>query len=266
MNKLDELFRKKSRNVLAVYVTAGFPEISSLAKIAASLQQSGADIIEIGMPFSDPLADGEVIQHTSRVALHNGMNIQRMFEQLEQLKNEVSLPLVLMGYLNPVLSYGMENFLHNASSAGIAAIILPDLPPEVYESEYQPLFAKYGLHAIFLVTPSTPDSRIAYLASLSGGFLYAVAEAGVTGARTTLPEARKLYLRKVKALAGGLPVLAGFGIHNRETFQAVSEITNGAITGSAFLRALNTGEPLEESVREFVQQLISTTNDCSVAE
>jgi tryptophan synthase alpha chain len=264
MNKLDELFSRKSRNVLAVYITAGFPQTDSLAEIVESLQDAGVDIIEVGMPFSDPLADGEVIQHTSQIAVKNGMNMQRMFDQLAQMKDNVNVPLVLMGYLNPVLSFGMENFLRCAASTGISAVILPDLPPEVYELEYRLLFAQYGLHIIFLVTPSTPDSRITRLASLSGGFLYAVAEAGVTGSQTSFPESRKDYLQKVKSLAGELPVLAGFGIHNRQTFRAVCEFTNGAITGSAFLRALNNEKPIRENVRQFVQQLISTTHDCTV--
>ncbi|MCU0434756.1 MAG: tryptophan synthase subunit alpha [Bacteroidia bacterium] len=265
MNTIDKLFTKKSQQVLAVYITAGYPALHSLPDVIDALQDAGVDLIEVGMPFSDPMADGEVIQQSSGVALKNGMNMRLMFEQLQEIKSSVRVPLVLMGYLNPVLSFGMENFLRSAASAGVSGIILPDLPPEVYEAEYRPFFEQYGLHKIFLVTPSTSDERIVYLASLSGGFLYAVAEAGVTGAQTAHSEKRTAYLKRVRKLAGNLPVLAGFGIHNYHTFSAVCEVTHGAITGSAFIRALAHESELRGSVNDFIQRLKYQTDDSTVA-
>ncbi|MCA6364622.1 MAG: tryptophan synthase subunit alpha [Bacteroidetes bacterium] len=264
MNKLDQLFLLTPHNLLAVYATAGYPDLNSLATVLPALQEAGADLIEVGMPFSDPVADGDVIQQTSAIALRNGMHMQLMFEQLQQLKVSVLTPIVLMGYINPVLSFGMEKFLQCASSAGVSGIILPDLPPEEYEASYRHLFARYDLHAVFLVTPSTPDARISYIASLSGGFLYAVAEAGVTGSKNTWPASRTEYLKRVKQLAGNLPVLAGFGIHNHQMFTAVCEVTNGAITGSAFLRALGKGDDIQTTIHAFVKQLTGSFNDSSI--
>jgi tryptophan synthase alpha chain len=239
MNALDELFQRKKKNVLAVYFTAGFPKLNDTNSIIENLSNAGADIIEIGMPFSDPLADGPVIQESSRVALENGMNLKLLFDQLKLLSLvPCPAPLVLMGYLNPVLQFGMDNFLAHCKACGISGVILPDLPMEVYEAEYKIKFENAGVHFIFLVTPNSPEARVRKMASLSKGFLYLVSSASTTGGNNSFTEEQLSRLKKVSAYELNIPLLTGFGIHNRETFLAASSFSNGAVTGTAFIKCL----------------------------
>lgn len=207
--------------------------------LLSALQTGNVDMVEIGMPFSDPLADGEVIQQSSAVALRNGMTIDCLFGQLADVRPEIQAPLVLMGYLNPVLQYGMQRFLDSCRRCGIDGVILPDMPVEIYDTEYKSLFDATGIYPIFLVTPRTPDSRIREIASKSKGFLYVVSSATTTGATGIFSSEQKAALEKIAALNLGIPLLTGFGIHDADTFRDATLHTRGAIVGSAFIKILN---------------------------
>lgn len=238
MNRIDALFQIKTDKVLTVYFTAGFPQLDDTRPMLAALQAGGVDMIEIGMPFSDPLADGEVIQQSSAVALRNGMTIDRLFAQLADVRPEIQAPLVLMGYLNPVLQYGMQRFLESCRNCGIDGVILPDMPVEIYDAEYKPLFAATGIYPVFLVTPRTPETRILDIAAKSKGFLYVVSSATTTGATGSFSSEQKVALEKIAALPLGIPLLTGFGIHDAATFDDATQHTRGAIVGSAFIKIL----------------------------
>lgn len=238
MNRIDALFQTKTDKALTVYFTAGFPQLDDTRPMLAALQAGGVDMIEIGMPFSDPLADGEVIQQSSAVALRNGMTIDRLFAQLADVRSEIRVPLVLMGYLNPVLQYGMRQFLESCRRCGIDGVILPDMPVEIYDAEYKPLFEATDIYPIFLVTPRTPEPRILEIAAKSKGFLYVVASATTTGATGTFSTEQKAALEKIAALNLDIPLLTGFGIHDADTFRDATQHTRGAIIGSAFIKIL----------------------------
>jgi len=237
MSKLRELFETKRDNVLNVYCTAGYPRLNSTIAVIKALQENGADIIELGMPYSDPLADGPVIQQSSSLALANGMTIKKLFEQLKDLRKEITVPIVLMGYMNPVLQYGFEKFCADAAAVGIDGLILPDLPEHEFETEYGAIIKKHGLDFIFLVTPETSEGRIRKLDELSSGFLYAVSSSSTTGSDKNMTDV-KSYLRKLKGLNLKNPVLVGFGIKDRSTFEAACANANGAIIGTAYIKAL----------------------------
>ncbi len=238
MNRIDALFQTKTDKALTVYFTAGFPQLDDTLPMLSALQSGGVDMIEIGMPFSDPLADGEVIQQSSAVALRNGMTIDRLFGQLADVRSEIRVPLVLMGYLNPVLQYGMRQFLESCRRCGIDGVILPDMPVEIYDGEYKPLFDATDIYPIFLVTPRTPEPRILEIAAKSKGFLYVVASATTTGATGTFSTEQKAALEKIAALNLDIPLLTGFGIHDADTFRDATQHTRGAIIGSAFIKIL----------------------------
>ena len=252
MNRIDSLFGQKKKNVLAIYFTAGYPELNDTAPTLAALQQAGADLVEIGMPFSDPLADGPVIQESSKTALQNGMNISLLFDQLKNFREKISLPVVLMGYVNPVMQFGVEEFAAKCSETGIDGVILPDLPPEIYEQEFRAVFEKHGLHFIFLVTPRTPEQRVWHLAGLSKGFLYLVSSAGTTGGTGKFSVERENALRIVSGYDLKIPVLTGFGIHDHGSFLSATKYTNGAVVGSAFIRELAISESTEAAARKIV--------------
>ena len=237
MSKLRELFKKKDNNVLSVYCTAGYPQMNSTLEVMNALQENGADIIELGMPYSDPLADGPVIQQSSSIALANGMTIKKLFEQLKDFRKNISVPVVLMGYMNPVLQYGFEKFCADAASVGVDGLILPDLPEHEFETEYGVIIKKNGLDFIFLVTPETSEERIKKLDELSTGFLYAVSSSSTTGSDKNMTDV-KSYLQKLKSLNLGNKVLVGFGIKDKATFQAACNNANGAIIGTAYIKAL----------------------------
>ena len=256
MNRIDQLFSKKQHNVLNIYCTAGYPSINDTVSVMQSLEAAGADMVELGMPFSDPLADGPVIQASSTKAIANGMSIKKLFEQLKDVRKSVNLPVILMGYINPVLQFGVENFLEHCAATGVDGIILPDLPMDEYEEEYKPLFDKHGLHLIFIITPETSDARIRKIDGLSRGFVYAVSSSSTTGKDKEFA-GQKQYFERIKNLQLKNPVLIGFGIKDKATFEAASAYSNGAIIGSAFVKALETSNDVPQTVNQFVKSIIN---------
>jgi len=260
MSRIGKLFQEKKENVLNVYCTAGYPELNSTLKIIKALEENGADLIELGMPYSDPLADGPVIQASSSKALSNGMTIHILFEQLEGFRNNSpsgvgGIPVILMGYMNPVLQYGFENFCKDAAAVGIDGLILPDLPQYEFETEYGSIIKKYGLDFIFLVTPETSEERIKKLDELSTGFLYAVSSSATTGGDTNFNSVEK-YLKRLKSYQLKNPILVGFGIKDKQTFDAACKYANGAIIGSAFIKALESSNDIESKTKQFLNQII----------
>lgn len=259
MNRIDQLFEKKKNNILSVFYTAGYPKLNDTVQIALSLEQAGADMIEVGIPFSDPIADGPVIQRSNSVALANGMNVKLLLEQVREIRKQVSLPLVLMGYLNPVLQYGVERFLKDASEAGADGIILPDLPVDEYVERYQAVAIQEDLRIIFLVAPTTSDDRIRLIDGISSGFLYAVSLSGVTGARQGFSELQRKFLERLQKLHLKNPVLAGFGISDAESFSAVCREVNGAIVGSAFIEWLGKRDNVSQNISQFIYRFQQRT-------
>lgn len=257
MNRIDALFNRKKGDVLSVYMTAGYPELNDTVSIIESLQSSGVDMIEIGMPFSDPLADGPVIQKSSQVALENGMSLKLLFQQLKDIRERVTIPLILMGYLNPVMQYGMERFIEDCRGVGIDGLIIPDLPLTEYKSEYKTLFEDNEIRMIMLITPQTSEERINEIAKASGGFLYVVADSSTTGAREGIRDTQMAYFKMVKDLHLQIPCLIGFGISNAETFQTACTYANGAIIGSAFIRNLEgmKASTIDMAISDFVKTI-----------
>lgn len=255
MSRLQNLFKKKQNNVLNIYCTAGYPALESTLPMIKTLQANGVDIVELGMPYSDPLADGEVIQKSSGVALGNGMTIAKLFEQLELMRNEISIPVVLMGYLNPLLQYGFERFCADCARVGIDGLIIPDIPTHEFEKNYRSLVEKYNLNFIFLVTPETSEERVKKLDELSSGFLYAVSSSSTTGNEKDFSLVEK-YLQRLQSYNLKNPVLVGFGIKDKETFTNACKYANGAIIGSAFINALNNGSSAEASSKKFIQSIL----------
>ena len=255
MNRIDRLFQIKKQNILSIYFTAGYPALNDTLRTIHELDKAGVDMIEIGMPFSDPIADGPVIQRSSEKALFNGMTIKLLFKQLARVRKITNLPLILMGYINPVFKFGMENFLHKCRKTGIDGIIIPDLPVEEYLLSYEVLFEKYNVHNILLISLQTPDERITYLDSVSKGFLYVVSSAATTGAINNFDESQKAYFKKVNDLNLKAPRLTGFGISNNETFIQACNFANGAIIGSSFIRALDGDVTLPENIQGFIRKI-----------
>jgi len=255
MSRVAELFKRKHERILNIYCTAGYPQLNSTLKIMKSVQDNGADIIELGMPYSDPLADGPVIQASSTIAIANGMTIKKLFEQLKGFRNEIQIPVILMGYMNPVLQYGFEKFCADAAAVGIDGLIIPDLPEYEFETEYGAIIKKYDLDFIFLVTPETSDERIKKLDELSTGFLYAVSSSSTTGSDKNMTDVNS-YLQKLKGLQLRNSILVGFGIKDKLTFDAACQYANGAIIGSAFVKALEGSENEEDSVKQFLKSVL----------
>lgn len=256
MSRIETLFQQKKQAVCSIFITAGFPQKESLLQILPALQSAGVDMIEIGMPFSDPLADGPTIQQSNQVAIANGMTIATLLEQLQDVRKTIQVPLILMGYLNPVLQFGIEKFLQKSQEIGIDGLILPDLPPSLYETEYKKLFEKHGIKPIFLITPRTTESRIRYIDSISSGFVYAVATAGTTGSNQSVADSLD-YFKKLKAMQLKNPIVAGFNIKDKTSFEQVCQYAQGAIIGSAFIKAVSeTQQPVEQITKAFVQNII----------
>ncbi|MBN8837866.1 MAG: tryptophan synthase subunit alpha [Sphingobacteriia bacterium] len=260
MSRIKEVFQKSplgdgGKKVLNVYCTAGFPKLNSTLTVIKSLAENGADIIELGMPYSDPLADGPTIQASSSKALANGMTIKVLFDQLKELRSTTSAPVVLMGYMNPVLQYGFEKFCSDAAAVGIDGLILPDLPEYEFEKEYGAIIKKYRLDFIFLVTPETSDERLKKLDELSSGFLYAVSSSATTGTEKDF-EAVEQYLQKLQSRKLKNPVLVGFGIKDKSTFQSASRYANGAIIGTAYIKALEQGNDIETTTESFLKSIL----------
>src|SRR5688572_20073121 len=254
MSRVAELFKRKQERILNIYCTAGYPQLDSTLKIMKAVQDNGADIIELGMPYSDPLADGPVIQASSTIAIANGMTIKKLFEQLKDFRSEIQIPVILMGYMNPVLQYGFEKFCADAAAVGIDGLIIPDLPEYEFETEYGDIIKKYGLDFIFLVTPETSEERIKKLDELSTGFLYAVSSSSTTGSDKNMTDV-KIYLQKLKSLNLGNKVLVGFGIKDKTTFKAACENANGAIIGTAYIKALAETGNVTDITRKFLETI-----------
>lgn len=256
MSRLQSLFLQKNKNVLNVYCTAGYPHLQSTLGVMKALQQNGADIIELGMPYSDPLADGPVIQQSNGIALSNGITIAKLFEQLKNFRDQINVPVILMGYMNPVLQYGFEKFCANAAAVGVDGLILPDLPQYEFETAYGAIIKKYQLDFIFLVTPETSEERIRSIDTLSSGFIYAVSSSSTTGNNKAI-EDQESYFKKIQAMELKNPVLVGFGIKDRATFQAACKYSNGAIIGSAFIKALEGKKDVQAVTKDFLNSILA---------
>ena len=239
---------------LNIYFTAGIPALEDTAEIMKTIQNSGADMMEIGMPYSDPVADGPVIQEAHELALKNGMTIAKLFSQLKSVKDEIKIPVILMGYINPVLSFGFEKFCEECANSGVSGLIIPDLPPIEFERNYQPILEKYGLNFTFLVTPETSEERIKYLDSLSSGFLYAVSSSSTTGNEKKEVKNEE-YLNKLASLNLKNDVLIGFGIKNKTDFEQVTEKAQGGIIGTAFVKILLENKDWKEKAEEFIKAI-----------
>lgn len=255
MNRLDQLFQQKQKDILNIYFTAGFPKLDDTAPLIEALATNGVDLVEIGMPYSDPLADGPTIQDSGQKALSNGMKLSLLFEQLAAVRSKVDIPLILMGYFNQVMQYGEERFFTRCAEVGVDGLILPDLPIYEYETLYKDMLAKAGLRISFLITPQTSDERIRKIDALSTGFVYVVSDASITGAKKGISEQQIKYFERINAMKLSSNRLIGFGISNQETFDIACRYANGAIIGSAFIRALSNDKTVEATVESFVQSI-----------
>lgn len=254
MNRINTIF-EKNKKILSIYFTAGFPNLNDTLPIIEKLAESGIDLIEIGIPFSDPLADGPTIQASSKVAIDNGMTVNLLFEQLQNVRQKVSVPLVIMGYFNPIMQFGVEKFCKKCAEIGIDGLIIPDLPLDVYVANYKQLFESNGLINIFLITPQTSDERIKEIDKISNGFIYMVSSAGVTGAKQQFGEEQISYFKRINNLKLKNPQIVGFGISNSETFKQATQYTNGAIIGSAFIKFIENHQISE--IKTFIDSVTS---------
>lgn len=254
-NRIDQLFEKKNNNIISVYFTAGFPRLEDTVKIISELQQNGVDLIEIGMPFSDPVADGPALQYCNNVALKNGMSLKLLFNQLQNIRENVTIPLILMGYVNPVIQFGIEAFCRKCKETGIDGVILPDMPLEEYILNYYGIFSKYEIYNILLVTPQTPPERIEQIDNVTRGFLYIVSSASTTGAGKKVKDFNISYFNRLQEMDLKNPGLIGFGISDRKTFANACKYANGAIVGSAFTELLKKGGDIKSTVEGFVKEI-----------
>src|SRR5688500_15770173 len=255
MNRITELFNRKKSRILNIYCTAGYPALDSTLEVMKALQANGADMIELGMPYSDPLADGPVIQASSAKAIENGMTISKLFTDLKDFRKDIHVPVILMGYMNPAMQFGFEEFCSKAAEAGIDGLILPDLPMYEYETEYGEIINRYGLKFIFLVTPETSEERIKILDRLSTGFLYAVSSSSTTGNEKSM-EQQAGYFKKLQEMNLNNPVLIGFGIKNNDTFNAACKFSNGAIIGTAYIKALEHNGSINSVTKKFIDGIV----------
>lgn len=254
MNRIDKVFSDGKGDLLNVYFTAGYPELGDTLRIATALDQNGADLIEIGLPFSDPIADGPTIQESSEQALANGMTLALLFEQLEELRKHISVPVLLMGYINPILQYGFERFCAKCQEVGIDGLILPDLPMYEYLTHYKSILAQCGLYNIFLISPQTGEARIREIDEHSQGFIYMVSSAAITGAKADISANQEAYFQRVNDMNLQRKLLIGFGISNHETFAKACQYANGAIIGSAFIKQLG-ADSSEVAIRSFIESI-----------
>ncbi|WP_188051696.1 tryptophan synthase subunit alpha [Flavobacterium sp. GP15] len=253
MNRINKKLQE-SKKIFSIYFSAGYPNLNDTVQIIQDLEKNGVNMIEIGLPFSDPLADGPTIQASSTQALHNGMTTQVLFDQLKDIRKTVTIPLVIMGYFNPMLQYGIENFCQKCAEIGIDGLIIPDLPVDVYADEYKATFEKYGLKNIFLITPQTAVERINFIDSVSDGFIYMVSSASVTGSQTGFGAEQADYFKRISDMNLKNPQIIGFGISNKETFNQATQYAKGAIIGSAFIKHLT--ENGTGKIKEFVEEII----------
>ncbi len=254
-NRINQLFETKQDKVVSIYFTAGHPAPNTAKDIIIALEKNGVDFVEIGMPFSDPLADGPTIQRSSEFALKNGMTLKGLLAELKDIRQDVKIPLLLMGYFNMVMKYGVENFCKDISAIGIDGVILPDLPLEVYEEEYQATFEKYNIIPVFLITPQTPNERILQTAQLSKGFIYMVSTASTTGAQSGYGQETMNYFKRIQDMNLGIPVVTGFGVSDKVSFDQASQYSAGAIIGSAFVKAIDGSTDLKGDIAKFMRGL-----------
>ena len=254
VSRINQLFRNKKENILSIYFTAGFPKLEDTVPTMECLQKNGVDMLEIGIPFSDPMADGVVIQNSGHQALQNGMSLNVLFSQLADIRNSVHIPLIMMGYLNPVMQYGFEKFCMECNRVGIDGMIIPDLPMSDYLNEYKPVAEKYGLEFIFLITPETSDERIREIDDNTNGFIYMVSSAATTGTQSSF-DAQTGYFNRINSMNLKNPRLIGFGVSNKATLDMVCRYSSGAIVGSAFIKALNETTDIESAVKLVLKNL-----------
>lgn len=259
MNRINQALNKATsskdtdRKLLSIYFTAGFPDIDDTVPILKKLQDAGVDMVEIGLPFSDPLADGPTIQESSTKALQNGMTTEKLFEQLQGIRDVLTIPLLIMGYFNPILQFGIEDFCKKCADIGIDGLIIPDLPVDVYSEKYREIFEKHGLVNVLLITPQTSDERIRFIDSISEGFIYMVSSASTTGAKNSFGEEQNDYFQRISEMNLKTPQIVGFGISNHETFVQATDRTSGAIIGSAFVKLIGDGK--KEEINHFVNEM-----------
>ena len=254
MNRIDKIFLRKEK-LISIYFTAGYPNLNDTIPIIKKLQKAGVDMVEIGLPFSDPLADGPTIQESSKIALNNGMTSEKLFNQLKNIRKEIDIPLVIMGYFNPILQYGVNNFCESASRTGVDGLIIPDLPVDVYHDKYQNIFEKYNLYNMFLITPQTSENRIKFIDKISKGFINMVSNSSITGAKGSIKKSQIKYFKKISSLNLKTPQLIGFGISNFETYNNASMYSRGAIIGSAFIEFIK-NEGIN-NIEKFIKKIIS---------
>jgi tryptophan synthase alpha chain len=256
MNRIDYLFQTKKERILSIYVTAGFPNLEDTLPVMEAIQAAGADIIEIGLPYSDPIADGPTIQESNTIALENGMSIKKLFTQLLGFRAKIHLPVVLMGYLNPIIQYGVEEFCKKCKEVGVDGLILPDLPLQQYAEEYQEIFEKYGLFNTFLISPQTSEKRIREIDQHSSGFIYMVSSHAITGGKSAISPEQLAYFERVEAMNLSHPRLIGFGISDAASFQMASRYSQGAIIGSAFIKQIKDSTDLNQDINTYIQGII----------
>ena len=255
MNRIDTLFEKEKNGVLSVYFTAGFPNLNDTVPVIQALEKNGVKLIEIGIPFSDPMADGPVIQASGSKALQNGMNLKLLFHQISSVRESVQIPLVLMGYLNPIMQFGFDHFCAEAKRCGVDGVIIPDLPFEDYIKDYKSIADTYNLHIIMLITPETSEERIRLIDKHTGGFIYMVSTASVTGAKSVFGDENIAYFQRVNAMNLKNPRLIGFGISNKLTFDAACDNASGAIIGSKFVSLLESEDTIDEAVEALIDAI-----------
>lgn len=254
MSKLQKLFNHKNNRLCSVYFTSGFPNLNDTGAAIKELEKAGVDFLEVGFPYSDPMADGPTIQDSSSIALQNGINLDVIFNQLAKIKDEVNIPLLGMGYFNQVVKYGAEKFCEKCQSVGIETLVLPDMPMIEYENTYKKLFANYGLSNVFLITPQTSEERIRKIDEMTETFIYVVASSSITGAKGVISDEQIDYFNRIKSYHLKSPLIAGFGISNKETFDTVCEYVNGAIIGSAYVKFVKANGV--EKTNEFVNAIL----------
>lgn len=256
MNRINQLLENKKQNILSVYFTAGYPNLNDTEKIIIELEKAGVDLIEIGIPFSDPLADGPVIQESSEIALNNGISLNLIFEQLKNIRQKVKIPLILMGYLNPIIQYGIEKFCQKAHEIGIDGTIIPDLPLDIYQKEYRAIFEQNNLSNILLITPQTSSDRLKTIDEATDSFIYMVSSAATTGTKGIDTSVLSQFTDKINKANLKSPRIIGFGISDKNSFQNACKYANGAIIGTAFIKAISKNGDLKENIHNYIKSVI----------